>query len=386
MESSPGVILIGTGIAPLVAASHLISSGTPCTILNPDSDFFLENSELPFRPQPGNLATGSMEKVIQLLRPDFPGAIEPWSPFKSQAAGFHDPDAVHIRARTRLFLKSARSESNWERVEELYLKAQELGLQSQVLEGSTAVHRFPGYAGVPSNHFRGISISGMYDVDLVRYRNKLVEYVRERLGVEKILCSVSLSRWLDSGLMIYHDQQMKTIRAPSGIVIFCTPRMLGWMKDASRLAFPMPKGLRLWEEWLIQSKEFLDPTVIGVWEDLFAYSDYEGPPPRDRTPRSQLRVFKPSSVIHWSRSGGLPQHLPYASSETIGKLTEFCEDFLNWERFSISGMIPRVIIEWDDLAAATQIGNQKEIVFVPGSDGPLDQVVSQSLTAVSRWS
>ena len=44
------VALIGTGIAPLIAAAHLISQGKRVLVLNPDFDFFLEDSELPLDP------------------------------------------------------------------------------------------------------------------------------------------------------------------------------------------------------------------------------------------------------------------------------------------------------------------------------------------------
>lgn len=392
--SNYGVVLVGTGVAPLVAASHFISKGILCTILNPEVDFFLENSELPFRPmhprvsdlkiQSVNLKQTSIESVVKLLQPDFPGAIESWTPFKSQSPGFHDPDAVHVRARTRLFLKSPKNEKEWEQIEELYLKSQDEGLNSQVLEGAKAVHRFPGYSGNQSNHYRAVSIGGMYDLDLIRYRNELVEYVRERLGPERILCGVSLSEWFENGLRIYHDQQMKTIKSPVGIVLYWTPRLSSWVRGAST-QIPTPKGIRLWEEWLIQSREFLDPSVIGVWEDLIAFSDYEGSPPRDLVSRNLLKVFKPSHLQNWSKTSGYPLNLPYANSEALTTLTEFCEDFLNWERFSISGMIPRVLFEWDELEKATQLGQSDSVVLVPGSDGPLDQVVTQSLKSIVRW-
>ncbi|MCM0605214.1 MAG: hypothetical protein KA715_03930 [Xanthomonadaceae bacterium] len=390
-----GVVLVGTGVAPLIAASHFISKGILCTILNPEVDFFLENSELPFRPmhprvsnlktQSQDLKAGSLESVAKLLQPEFPGAIESWSPLKSQTPGFHDPDTVHLRARTRLFLKSLKFEKEWDQIEELYLKAQDAGLNSQVLEGAKAVHRFPGFSGAQSNHYRAVSIGGLYDVDLIRYRNELVEYVRERLGPERILCGVSLSEWLDSGFRVYHDQQMKTIRSPEGVVLYWTPRMNSWIRCASQ-SLPSPKGVRLWEEWLIQSREFLDPSVIGVWEDLIAFSDYEGSPPRDLVSRNLLKVFKPSTLLTWTKSSGFPLSLPYANSETLSSLSEFCEEFLHWERFSISGMVTRVLFEWDDLEQATLLGESDSIVLVPGSDGPLDQVVSQSLKSIARWS
>ena len=72
--------LIGTGVAPLVAASHLISQGKSVLVLNPDFDFFLEDSEMELDPllpltasglDPKRLAANLPEKVLAELRPFF---------------------------------------------------------------------------------------------------------------------------------------------------------------------------------------------------------------------------------------------------------------------------------------------------------------------------
>src|ERR1700722_19873625 len=108
LDNSPydsDVALIGTGLAPLVAASHLISQGKSVLVLNPDFDFFLEDSEMELDPllplttaslDPQRLKANLPEQVHAELRPFFPGAVESWAPGVPESAGFHDADAPHV--------------------------------------------------------------------------------------------------------------------------------------------------------------------------------------------------------------------------------------------------------------------------------------------------
>src|ERR1700756_1337407 len=107
------VALIGTGLAPLVAASHLISQGKSVLVLNPDFDFFLEDSELPLDPmfplrpeslKPDRLVAQDAEHVLAELRPFFPGAVEAWSAGQTGSSGYHDQQAPHVRQRSRLWI------------------------------------------------------------------------------------------------------------------------------------------------------------------------------------------------------------------------------------------------------------------------------------------
>ena len=50
MQIECEVALLGTGLAPLLAAQALSRQGHSVLLLNPDHDFFRENSELPLEP------------------------------------------------------------------------------------------------------------------------------------------------------------------------------------------------------------------------------------------------------------------------------------------------------------------------------------------------
>ena len=50
MSLDSDLVIIGTGVAPLVAAQHLSLRGKSVLVLNPERDFFIENSELDLDP------------------------------------------------------------------------------------------------------------------------------------------------------------------------------------------------------------------------------------------------------------------------------------------------------------------------------------------------
>src|SRR5277367_6361899 len=113
MPSDSDVALLGTGVAPLVAAQHLISQGKSVLVLNPDRDFFLEDSELPLdpllpRPSSTRISESLPDRALSELRPHFPGAVEFWSS-DSTPSGFHDASAPHVRSRDRIWIGSSRT-------------------------------------------------------------------------------------------------------------------------------------------------------------------------------------------------------------------------------------------------------------------------------------
>ncbi|MEK6579749.1 MAG: hypothetical protein AABZ55_11025 [Bdellovibrionota bacterium] len=209
MPLDSDVVLLGTGAAPLVAASQLLSAGKSVLLLNPDFDFFLEDSELPLDPLlPGvggridrdRFFSNTPERVVEVLRPHFPGAVE----FKAGGgkSGFHDTQAPHVRARGRLWVAPAGKPEAWDAFENLYLEASEGDFKPQILEGAQASHRFPG---CQSNEgaYRGLYIPKMCDVDVSRYRNGLLEFVRERLGPERVVCDAVQIEIMHGGVRFY---------------------------------------------------------------------------------------------------------------------------------------------------------------------------------------
>src|ERR1700722_6982059 len=106
MPFDSDVVLVGTGVAPLIAARELSSQGKSVLVINPDWDFFLEDSETSLDPwictgpTARRLRLSLPEETLSRLRPSFPGAVELW-PLQE---GFHDPWAPHVRQRSLLWI------------------------------------------------------------------------------------------------------------------------------------------------------------------------------------------------------------------------------------------------------------------------------------------
>ena len=102
------VALVGTGIAPLIAAQVLMRRGWRVVVLNPERDFFIENSELPFDPAIAvaprselgiaELALQRADRCREVLGPEFPGALETW-PRVVRENEYLDPSAPFLRTR-----------------------------------------------------------------------------------------------------------------------------------------------------------------------------------------------------------------------------------------------------------------------------------------------
>src|SRR5262245_36913653 len=147
MPVDSDVALIGTGVAPLIAAGRLAAEGKSVLILNPDWDFFRENAELPLDPlcpvdretvSTQRLLRASAEFALTELRPEFPGAIELWPEPEKRQTGFHDPLAPHVRSRARLWIDTG---TGWDVLESMYLEAADAGLNPQLLDGLPAARR-----------------------------------------------------------------------------------------------------------------------------------------------------------------------------------------------------------------------------------------------------
>jgi hypothetical protein len=393
------VAVIGTGIAPLIAASHLISQGKSVLVLNPDFDFFLEDSELPLDPmfplladslKPEKLVQQDAEHVLAELRPLFPGAVETWvtgSQLVPAPRGFHDPDAPHVRQRNRLWIQSelgtSKSASSWSALEDAYVGASDMGLNPRILEGIHAGKKFPGFAS-STESYRGLLIPKFCDVDVTRYRNGILEFVRERLGLGRFIVAATQIEPMPGGLRFYSGGKPCTARIEDRVLVFWTPRMTSWVMGQARRAEvepKLPRGIRLWEQWSLVSRDELDPEVIGTFEDMVVWAELEGNPASEKTGQKPDRL----SVL---RSGPLLKlgeisDSSWASGESLNALSSLCYDFLKWGQFSIRSMKPRAIFEWPETNQWDFKSSSPRLSIIPGCDGPLVQVVRTAREAAS---
>ena len=127
--------------------------------------------------------------------------------------------------------QDARAAGRWEAVEEMYLEASDAGLDPRVVEGIAAASRFPGFAGKEIEEgLTGVMIPMLCDADVVRYRNGLSEYVRERLGPERLVVAATQVEPIAEGVRYHAGGKTLTARLRDGMMVFRTPRLERWTR------------------------------------------------------------------------------------------------------------------------------------------------------------
>ena len=388
------VALIGTGIAPLIAASHLISQGKTVLVLNPDYDFFLEDSELPLDPllplagalTPERLLAQDAERVLEELRPPFPGAVETWSSASGTHEGFHDPQAPHVRQRLRLWI--ARDAEPWSHLEDAYVRASDAGLNPRILEGLQAVKRFPGFSSSVDS-YRGLWVPKICDVDVSRYRNGVLEFVRERLGAARFVVAAAQIEPMPGGVRFYSGGKPFASRVHERILVFWTPRMTPWILGQAKRAEMeprLPAGVRFWEQWSLISRDELDPEVIGTYSNLVVWAEVEG---RPHSGLDRLSVLRSGPLLAAGEATTASEALnAWASGESMSALSSLCYDFMKWSRFSVRSMKARAIFEWAEPVGGASApweleGLEPSMRIIPRCDGPLVDVVRTAREAIA---
>ncbi len=402
MLAEKEVALIGTGLAPLVAAAQLISHGRKPLVLNPDWDFFREDSELPLDPfWPRHKKTSVMrdikksgsESVLGDLRPDFPGAVEYWDeqnqPKKN--VSFHDESAPHVRARSRLWVSSSVSvasqdpRSTWSELESLFVEASDAGLNPQELDGLSAAKRFPGFSNEPKSEIKGIMIPKLSDWDVNRYRYGLYEYIKERLGADGLVTSANQIQFIPGGVRFYSQGKLRTEKIQNGLIVFWTPTLTPWLESNFKID-RKPRGIRIWEEWSLISREHVDKNTVGVFEDMHVWTSFEGRPKGDRDPLQYLTVLRPGHLIPLEEYHPLGIGQNWLSGKSFEDISRLCHDFLNWEKLTIRKVRPRAIFDWgeENQWPTGMLTKERKLrtKFIIPSDGPMNQVVRAARNAI----
>ena len=380
MSFDSDIAVLGTGIAPLIAATYLLSQGKSVLLLNPDRDFFLEDSELPLdpflpgMPSPSRIARSLPEQTLKTLRPDFPGAIEFWQPGVHNT-GYHDFAAPHVRSRGRLWISTA------EALERLYVEASDAGHNPQILDGLLASRRVS--SSPISNDFSGILIPKLCDVDVVRYRNGLLEFVRERLGPDHLISNADQIEWMPGGIRFHSKGTPCTARLRDGMLVFWTPKLTPWIINHAKQAevIPnLPQGVRLWEQWNLDIGKPLDPNTISIYNGMTLWNDFEGPPHEE----SLLAILRPGPLIPLESFHSPESSLHWASADSLSALSDLCHHFLKWEHLSIRAFKPRAVLEWTQEEPWLLCQTDPMIQVVPASDGPLVDIARVVRSACNK--
>ncbi|MBC7691605.1 MAG: hypothetical protein H7222_07530 [Methylotenera sp.] len=403
MPSDSDVALLGTGIAPLLAASTFLAEGKSVLILNPEWDFFSENSELSLDPLWPAATQGISldqvrqslpENVLANLRPHFPGAIELWP-----AQGYQDRFAPHVRSRQRLWVQSldhrqrTQRVQDWQEIEDLYLRSADAGFNPQSLDGAVAYHRFPGSSNTqgtrgshsnpapePSLQTKGISLPKLCDVDVPRYRNGLREFIRDRMDSERVVTNASQIELTADGVRYRSGGTSHTSLLREGLMVFWTPRLTKWVLAQSRkyeVVPKLPRGVRTWEDWSLVSREAIDPTIVGSFENMVAWAETEGAPSSD-APIKSLAVLRAGALASLKSAEQVSAEAStWASGDSFRGLSRLCHDFLGWENYTVRSVRPRSIFEWDQTPKVESFsllqGSYSARVVCAG-DGPIFHV------------
>jgi hypothetical protein len=382
------VVIVGTGLAALIAASRLHAEGRQVVILNPDPDFFAEDSELPFDPllevegvKGARWRSSLGESVVEALRPDFPGPLEYWVG-EQESRSLRDPDAPTVRARSRLWLDPPGLET-------LFLEASDAGLKPQLVDGVSAFGKLPGFVAERCRpeeweDCRAVLIPRLGDLDVGRYRAGVLEFVRERLGASRMLHGVSSLASTPDGLRFHTPTEgARSLRVRDGVVAFWTPKLSAWIQGQMRDAgvrLETPPRLQRWESWSLVSKDPLPANVMGVLgNELVFWALGDGVPGGRRVPGGATVGVNRLAVLRRARE--------VASEESFHALSRLCYDRLRWDRFSIRSLRVRSLLEWDFRGEARpwvefdRAGVR--MVFAAHSDGPVWQVVETARRMVT---
>lgn len=399
--AAPDFVLIGNGLAPLVAARQLLAEGLRPLVLNLDDDFFREDSELPFDPiglgeqgaPPARIRDALGENLMQDLGPLFPGSLQHWNSLRPAAGKANDPFAPYVRSRGWLWLV----EENWRPArpiflpEEAYVEASDAGIPSQWIEGPVAYRQIPGVStqwlaevlqreSLPA---QALSIQGLADFDIDRFRQGLLEFVRERLGPTGLVSSAGAVELVEEGVRFATPEGARVVAPTRGVLAFWSPRLAPWLSAQAKqqnLNMPRPRGFRTWEQWKLVSRDPVDPSWVAVAGDCVLWAETEGDP--GRRPCFRLSILRDAG-FHGDESQAFNRG---ASTESFSALESVCRGLLGWEGLTVRSLRIRLLPEWDapGLTPPSSWGKKRDLQIrvMTGCEGPGATVVRQTVRAV----
>ncbi len=405
MSASVDVVIIGNGLASLIAARILLEDGLRPLLLNPDDDFFREDSELPFQPLSGQesqtdvplIHAQQAEKMLEVLRPHYPGSVEFWSEASSKKTEVRNSFAPFVRSRHWLWLSDGfvRSDHGGSRIslaniEQLFVEASDVGLSAQWLDGLAALRKLPGFSlkkirerAHDHEQHQGTLISGMGDVDVNRYRTGLLEFLRERLGRESVVVGAGSLELVEEGIRYSVNGSARVALPARGSMVMWTPKISGWLTNLqSRLSWrlPRPRGYQVWEHWSLVSREAVDPTTIGIFRNATIWAETDGAP--TRAPIHRLGIL---------RFAGLYQSELEASGKWLGvesfaHIESLARELLGWDGLTIRAMKVHTLLDWRNSEMVSKKWGKAglPIHLVPGSDGSAISIVQHVSEAVRR--
>ena len=284
--------------------------------------------------------------------------------------------APWIRQRHRLWVAPEQGRRT-DRVENLYLRALDLGWKPQWLEGLSLAKRFPGaslknFEQRNMEKWRGFLGPRFGDVDVDRYRIGLLEFVRERLGRENVLTTAHFLSLDSKGVRFQLASGLPTtLEVGRSVLFFWTPkleRMLGQMleKFQPRLLPHFTKAVshQQWEEWDLLSRDPIISNVVAHFEGMRVWSHGEGAPPPGgwNVLKVLRREIEPSQFL---------------SSNSFKELSQMIFSFMGWERYSVRKMGYRKGYRWNSIQPLQFEADGVKAQIILACDGPVHWIAKQ---------
>ncbi len=351
-------VVLGTGLAPLVVARKLMEQGRDVLVVNPERDFFLEDSEFPIDPvlAPDSrriddawFARHDPEKVFRRLSSIFPGPLDMVDLEHRDHAPGTRGESFQIRGQ--LWVEPRPSQTlgelatHWNDIENFYVKA--LGAKRSVREvdGAAVGFRFPG---ANRERFqstqRALWVAGACELAVDSFRAAMLDFVRERLGPDRLVFQPSQVAFEGDSFRLRREGRVERWRVREGMLVFWTPRLTHWLEELEWDRWlKAPALLRLWEEWVLNSRDPIGPMTIGCFDNCLVWGE---PDPPNALSGGRLHVLRrgETAPFGWGARPARPR-VQAASLHAFEDLSVLCHDFLEWQSFTVAALRPRVIFE-----------------------------------------
>ncbi len=208
-----------------------------------------------------------------------------------------------------------------------------------------------------------------------------MEFVRERLGPDRVICGINQIERMPDGIRFHSKGIPHTAKLKHGMLAFWTPRLTSWiLKQAKKAEVTpkLPRGVRIWEQWSLNSREPPDPSTVGMYADMAVWADFEGPHRESSPSSSRLAVLRAGPLIPLEGFHIPPRELTWASAQSFEALSHLCHTFLKWDRFSIHHLKTSSLFEWDQKEPWLLSKHNPQIRVIPACDGPLVDVVQKA--------
>lgn len=342
-------VLVGTGLSTLLSLKLILDQGGTAILLNPEREFFSENSELDFSPvfeleqrsflSAENFRRLQSEVVFEELSPHFPGPFNP------------------LIKNRRLVWMGKRGDPEWEQLELSSVQGFVEGAKVKERDLTELENVFPGLDG----RFRGYELGKYSEVDSASYREGLLQFLSQKYSGSLLLAGVGSIRFSGKSIRFFAEGKLQQVRIKKSMIVCWTPRLSPWIarefqKNSGRSA--------LWEDWLIHTRAPVDPTMVVFLEGFWIR------PQGDRICVSTMR-----------RVPAQDTQRELFNEESFSRLRKLCHYYFNWTSIRLREYRHRSLLKGADLWASGVMHSSKDEIPVQifcEADGYIGDVVERT--------